>query len=69
MAIQETGTQDWKKKALQVKDTPRASRILAKALYKELKNIGFSRNEILAVSSEIVGLVGSEMKQLRETVQ
>ncbi len=69
MAMQKTATQDWKEQAIQVKHTPRASRILAKALYKELKNIGFSRNEILAVSSEMVGLVGSEMKQIRETVQ
>jgi hypothetical protein len=40
----------------------RALKILAKSIYKELRQNGYTRNEIVAFSTELLGLVTSEIK-------
>ena len=40
----------------------RAVKILAKTIYKELRQNGYTRNEIVAFSTELLGLVTTEIK-------
>jgi hypothetical protein len=40
----------------------RAVKILAKSIYKELRQNGYTRNEIVAFSTELLGLVTTEIK-------
>ena len=40
----------------------RAVKILAKSIYKELRQSGYNRSEIVAFSTELLGLVTSEIK-------
>jgi hypothetical protein len=42
-------------------------KILAKSIYKELRQNGYTRNEIVAFSSELLGLVTTEIKHSEET--
>lgn len=65
MAAQKNEGNSWKEKALTMERNVRSSRILAKSFYNELKTNGFSRNDILAVSSEILSLVTTEMKETK----
>ena len=39
----------------------RASGILARSIFKELKSNGYSRDQILALSGELIGLVTSDI--------
>jgi hypothetical protein len=50
---------------LQLADA-RAARILAKTLYRELREGGLSHAEVLAVSTELLGLVTSELREERD---
>lgn len=43
-------------------DHARAVKILAKSIYKELRQNGYTRNEIVAFSTELLGLVTTEIK-------
>lgn len=45
----------------------RAVKILAKSIYKELRQNGYTRNEIVAFSTELLGLVTTEIKSSEET--
>jgi len=45
----------------------RAVKILAKSIYKELRQNGYTRNEIVAFSTELLGLVTTEIKSSDET--
>ena len=42
---------------------PRAARILARSLFKELGENGVSNDQILAVASELIGLVTEQLKE------
>jgi hypothetical protein len=41
---------------------PRALRILAKSVFRELKSSGYSRSEILAFATEMLSLVSTELQ-------
>jgi hypothetical protein len=41
----------------------RAVKILAKSIYKELRQNGYDPKQIVALSSELISLVTSEMKE------
>ena len=51
----------------QMRDHGRAVKILAKSIYKELRQNGYNRSEIVAFSTELLGLVTSEIKASDET--
>jgi hypothetical protein len=40
----------------------KAVRILAKSIFKELKSNGYDNREIVALSSELIGLVTTEIR-------
>lgn len=63
MAAQKNEGQSWKEKGFSTKKNIRSSKILAKSFYNELKLNGFKRDDILAVSSEILDLVTNDIKQ------
>jgi hypothetical protein len=42
---------------------PRAARILARSLYKEMVENGVASEQILAVASELIGLVTEQLKE------
>ena len=44
---------------------PRAANILAKTILRELRNSGYSDEDILCLASELVGAVTAEMKVKR----
>ena len=41
----------------------RATRILAKTLFKELRGNGYSPNQILSLSTELIDLVTKDLKE------
>jgi len=41
---------------------PKALRILAKSVFRELKSSGYQRTEILAFATEMLSLVGTELR-------
>ena len=41
---------------------PRAARILAKTIYRELRGSGFSERDVMALAGELLSLVTSEVK-------
>jgi hypothetical protein len=43
----------------------RALAILAKTIYRELRAEGYAANEVMALASELLGLVASEVKDRR----
>ena len=42
---------------------PRAVRILAKSIYRELRGSGFSEQDVMALASELLSLVTSDVKR------
>lgn len=42
---------------------PRALRILAKSVFRELKSSGYSRTEMLAFATELLSLVSTDLKE------
>ena len=50
------------------RDHGRAVKILAKSIYKELRQNGYTRSEIVAFSTELLGLVTTEIKTSEEGV-
>ncbi len=42
---------------------PRALRILAKSVFRELKTSGYSRSEIVAFATEMLSLVGTDLRE------
>jgi hypothetical protein len=45
---------------------PRAYAILAKTIYRELRAEGYSAKEVMALASELLDLVASEVKDRRD---
>ncbi|GAB4198427.1 MAG: hypothetical protein OHK0013_07530 [Sandaracinaceae bacterium] len=41
---------------------PRALRILAKSVFRELKSSGYTRSDILAFATEMLSLVSSDLR-------
>ena len=41
---------------------PRALRILAKSVFRELKSSGYSRSDMLAFATEMLSLVSSDLR-------
>ena len=41
---------------------PRAARILARTLYRDMTENGLSQEQILAVTTELIGMVANELK-------
>jgi hypothetical protein len=41
---------------------PRAARIVAKTIYRELRSGGFSERDVMALAGELLALVTTEMK-------
>jgi hypothetical protein len=41
---------------------PRAARILAKTIYRELRGSGFSERDVMALAGELLALVASEVR-------
>jgi hypothetical protein len=46
---------------------PRAFAILAKTIYRELRAEGYSAPEVMALASELLDLVASEVKDRRDS--
>jgi len=42
---------------------PRALRILAKSVFRELKSSGYSRSDIVAFATEMLSLVSSDLRE------
>jgi hypothetical protein len=45
---------------------PKALAILAKTIYRELRASGYAERDVMAVASELLGMVASEVKGRRE---
>ena len=41
---------------------PRALKILAKTIYRELRGNGFAERDVMALASELLGLVANDVK-------
>ncbi len=46
-------------------ENPRALAILAKTIYRELRQNGYAERDILAVASELLGMVATDLKEKR----
>jgi hypothetical protein len=44
---------------------PRALTILAKTIYRELRSSGYQERDVMALASELLGIVASEVKGRR----
>lgn len=44
---------------------PRGTRILARTIYRELRNAGLSEREVLAVATELLGQTAADLKATR----
>jgi len=44
---------------------PRALRILAKSIYRELRGSGLAEEDVMSVAGELLGLVAGEVKDRR----
>lgn len=42
--------------------SPRSAKILAKTIYRELRQSGLEEREVLAIASEMLGLVTEELR-------
>jgi hypothetical protein len=51
----------------QPENRDRAVRILAKSMYKELRQNGYDRKQIVALSSELISLLTTEIKEDEKT--
>jgi hypothetical protein len=46
-----------------VTNEPRALRILAKSVFRELKTTGYSRSDIVAFATEMLSLVSTDIRE------
>lgn len=46
---------------------PRALAILAKTIYRELRQNGYAERDVVVLASELLGMVTSEVKDRRKT--
>jgi hypothetical protein len=44
---------------------PRALAILAKTIYRELRSSGYAERDVVALASELVGMVANDMRETR----
>ncbi len=44
-------------------DDPRSKRILAKTIYRELRESGLSERDVLTIATELIGLVTGELRE------
>jgi len=47
---------------------PRALRILAKTIYREMRTAGLTEEDLMSVASEMLSLVATDMRDRRTTV-
>lgn len=47
---------------------PRALRILAKTIYRELRASGYAEKDVMALVGELLGLVATEVRDRRDSV-
>ncbi len=52
--------------ASSTKPDPRALKIVAKSIYRELVDGGFGEQDVMALASELLGLVASGVKERRD---
>jgi len=45
---------------------PRTARIIAKTIYRELRQSGMSEHEVISVAGELLSLVAADVKDRRE---
>ena len=55
-------THDADRNRLMVLDDPRGKRILAKTIYRELRGAGAGEREIIAIATELLGLVAEDLR-------
>lgn len=48
---------------------PRAARILARTLYRDMTENGLTQEQILAVTTELIGMVTNELRREDESTQ
>jgi hypothetical protein len=48
------------------KRDPRALKIVAKSIYRELIDGGFGEQDVMALAGELLGLVASEVREKRD---
>lgn len=48
---------------------PSASRILARSFYKELRASGYTPRQIVAISTELIGLIALDLHRSRQELQ
>jgi hypothetical protein len=46
---------------------PRALKILAKSIYRELRASGYAENDVMAFAGELLGLVTGEVRERRDS--
>jgi hypothetical protein len=49
-------------------DRSAAARILARSFYKELRSSGYTLNQLVALSTELIGLITLELQKQRQDV-
>lgn len=52
----------------ELQNDPRAVRILAKTIYRELRQSGLAEGEVMGIASELLSLVATDMKLRRDGV-
>jgi hypothetical protein len=64
--MEPTGTPNQNRRAdsvlLASRQDPRAARILARTLYRDMTENGLSQEQILAVTTELIGMVTSQLR-------
>lgn len=48
---------------------PRALKILAKTIYRELRSSGYAEKDVMSLAGELLGLVAREVRERRNEVE
>lgn len=46
---------------------PRALKILAKTIYRELRTSGYAEKDVMSLAGELLGLIASEVRERRNS--
>lgn len=46
---------------------PRALKILAKSIYRELRSSGYAEQDVMSLAGELLGLIASEVRDRRNS--
>lgn len=46
---------------------PRALKILAKTIYRELRSSGYAEKDVMSLAGELLGLIASEVRDRRDS--